>query len=121
MVKYNAEEFKVLSPKIKANYMKQLMALVLTAQTIAEKARAGETSGNAYLWIDLYGKDSLTRSFISYIKKHEIKRIMTNYRGTKKAWYFGSQSSHGKWDGLQAICKVLNEYGINALTCDEWD
>lgn len=114
-------EFKALKPAEKKKYLASVMSKAQTAFDLAYKARANETSGSAFLWVSLYSSDAVTRAFRNFITGNHKRRIMSNYRGTKYAWYFGSQNSHGYWDGLNAMCKVLSEHNISCYTCDEWD
>jgi hypothetical protein len=115
------ETFSALKSKQKKEYFDAVMARAKAGFDEAYARRSSETSGSAFLWVSLYGKDAISRAFRAFIKKHHERRIMSNYRGTKHAWYFGSQTSHGYWDGLRKMCEVLTEHGIDCYTCDEWD
>tara|TARA_R110001583_G_scaffold52147_8_gene162215 strand:+ start:2944 stop:3327 length:384 start_codon:yes stop_codon:yes gene_type:complete len=118
---HGVEAFSTLKPIQKKEYLSAVMEKAKYAFDEAYKVRASKTSGSAFLWVSLYGKDAISRAFRNFVKTSHECRIMNNYRGTKNAWYFGSQSSHGYWDGLNAMCKVLSAHGIESFTCDEWD
>ena len=115
------ETFSALKPKQKKAYFNAVMQKAKNAFNDAYPSRASETTGSVFLWVSLYGKDPISRAFRAFVKKNHDRRLMDSYRGTRNAWYFGSQTSHGYWDGLNAMCKLLNQYGISSLTCDEWD
>lgn len=115
------DEFKSLTPAKKQAYLKTVMFKAQAAFDVAFEARKNEVNGSAFLWVSLCRSDALTRAFRAYIKKNHERRVMNNYRGTSYAWYFGSQTSHGYWDGLNAMCKVLSAHGVTCFTCDEWD
>lgn len=116
------EQFQALKPAAKANYVGDL---VKQAEAIRDSAyrnseRRGRTQGYAFLWISLYGKDAISKAFVAYLNKNTTK-LFKNYRGSKKAWYFGSQSDMGMYDGLKAMATFLNNSGIPCVLCDEWD
>jgi len=113
--------FAALTPSQKKAYFTSIMSQATDSFNEAKHDRAEETSGSAFLWVSLYGKDAISRAFRSFIKANHERRVMNNYRGTKHAWYFGSQTSHGYWDALGAMCDVLTKYKIPCYTCDEWD
>lgn len=115
------ETFSALKPNQKKEYLSAVMEKAKAAFNDAYSTRPSKTTGSAFLWVSLYGKDAISRAFRAFVKTNHDRRIMDNYRGTKNAWYFGSQTSHGYWDGLGAMCKVLTEHGIASYTCDEWD
>ncbi|EQM48827.1 hypothetical protein D051_0853 [Vibrio parahaemolyticus VPCR-2010] len=117
----NEAEFKALKPKEKKAYFDKLMQAAKENQVEASRARNGQTQGNAFLWISLFGKDAISRSFRTYVKNHTPNKLLKNYRGTTNAWYFGSQSNLGVYDGLKALAAKLNSFGIPAYVCDEWD
>ena len=119
--KLSVEQFKLLKPAEKVNYFKVIMSEAKSNYVSQYRVRGGTTQGNAFLWVSLYGKCPISRAFRSFVKNNHDRRIMNNYRGTKRAWYFGSQSDVGMWDGLRGMCEVLNVYGIECLVCDEWD
>jgi hypothetical protein len=82
-------------------------------------SRRGTTQGSAFLWIDLYGKSKMDTAFRKIVK--EKARLMANYRGSKNAWYLGSQSDVSHYDGAVAMARYLDANGISASQCDEWD
>lgn len=82
-------------------------------------SRRGTTQGSAFLWIDLYGKSKMDTAFRKIVK--EKARLMVNYRGSKNAWYLGSQSDVSHYDGAVAMARYLDANGISASQCDEWD
>jgi hypothetical protein len=81
--------------------------------------RRGTTQGSAFLWIDLYGKSKMDTAFRKIVK--EQARLIQNYRGSKNAWYLGSQSDVSHYDGAVAKARYLDANGISASQCDEWD
>lgn len=116
-------EFEVLKPAEKRKYLHEIF------RTFNEKVREGkslstrngQTQGYAFLWVSLYGKDKVSRAFRSLVKR-ETGKLFSNYRGSKNAWYFGSQSDLGLYDGLNHAAKWLaNEAKIECFLCDEWD
>lgn len=115
------DTFKAMKPAEKKRFFDELFTKANTARRESEFARRGSTQGSAFLWVSLYGKDSISRAFRSYLKKHHKARIFQNYRGSKYAWYFGSQRDLGVYDGLMSMCQLLSQSGIPALLCDEWD
>ncbi|MDG3027169.1 hypothetical protein P7410_26535 [Vibrio parahaemolyticus] len=114
-------EFKALKPKQKKEYFDKLMQVAKEDQAEASRERNGQTQGYAFLWISLYGKDAISRSFRTYVKNHTPNKLMKNYRGTTNAWYFGSQSNLGVYDGLKALAAKIDSFGITAYVCDAWD
>lgn len=118
----NLENFESLNPSQKKVVIESILnefnTRFLSAKNSSE--RNGKIGGFAFLWISLYGKNKLTKAFVSYLKKNSTK-IFENYRGSRKAWYFGSQSNLGYYDGLNEASKWLNSIGIDCVLCDEYD
>jgi hypothetical protein len=119
--KLSIEEFRALKPKSKVQYFDCIMHSANDMYAEQYAIRNEQTQGSAFLWVSLYGKGSINTAFRAYIKKYHARKIMTNYRGSPHAWYFGSQTSVGIWDGLRGMCKVLNTYDIECYVEDEWD
>lgn len=118
-----AEAFAELSPASKTQYLRTLYTAFQSERVVGEQnsQRRGRTQGSAFLWVNLYGKDPLTKAFAAFLKKQGV-RVIANYRGAKKAWFFGSQTDLGVYDGLQAATRLLSErYRIGALLEDAWD
>lgn len=116
----NEEAFKQLKTSQKTTYLSSVYNDVMKKLN-SSQARSGQTQGNAFLWVSLYGKTPLSRAFRAFILKNSKGRIMKNYRGSSNAWYFGSQNDLGVYDSLVELTKELNRYGIPATLCDEWD
>lgn len=117
-----SEWFKTMTATEKRKWSKEIFDEFLRVfeEETRNSPRKGQTQGFAFLWVSLYGKYAQDRAIISYVNKNG--KLFKNYRGSKNAWYFGSQSDLGVYDGLvAAVSKVLTPAGISALVEDEWD
>jgi hypothetical protein len=114
------DQFEALTPSKQKVYFSKVMEEADTIFIEAEKARKGKTHGSAFLWISLYGKNKISTAFRAFLKQ-DGKRIMRNYRGSTYAYYLGSQSDLGKYDGFKAMASVFNKAGITGYLNDEWD
>ena len=125
-------DFKEMSPNVRRSLVQGFYfeASQVRAKAKRESPRNGQTQGSAFLWVSLYGKTSKDRAFRAFVKNAPMliprafltnARMIDNYRGSKNAWYFGSQTNLGEYDGLKSMVNYLNSQGISALLCDEWD
>lgn len=123
MTKISTDAFDALPPAGKTAYLKTIYD-AFNAELESgrrQSTRNGCTQGSAFLWVSLYGKDSVTKAFAAYLKKQGA-RVIDKYRGDKKAWFFGSQNDLGFYDGLQAANKLLTQqYGLGSYVGDAWD
>lgn len=123
MTTLTADAFRALKPAEKTRYLSTIKETFTDALEQGKRAggRSGMTQGSAALWVSLYGKDPVTRAFIAFLKKTGA-RVIDNYRGSRKAWYFGIQTDVGVYDGLVAATKHLRDtYGIDCGVSDAWD
>lgn len=112
-------QFTTLSAAAKKAYLSEVLSEVHTIKE-QSSARAGISHGSAFLWMDLYGKDAITKAFKALLKTSGFK-IFKNYRGSKFAWYLGSQSDLGKYDAFLNVSKFLNQAGVQCCLSDAWD
>lgn len=115
--------FAALAPSDKQRHLNAIYAAFNATLTASASAspRRGTTQGSAFLWINLYGKDPLTQAFARFLKKQGV-RVIANYRGAKKAWFFGSQNDLGYYDGLlKANALLAQHYGLHCVVEDAWD
>lgn len=122
MKAYSIEEFKTLSTSSKNAYFKELLVQFRAKMEEGQRlsSRRGSTQGSVFLWISVYGSDVISKAFITYLKNHG-ERMIQKYRGDKNAWYFGSQTDVGFYDGLVFANKWLKSYGIQSGVGDAWD
>lgn len=119
----NVVEYESLNPSQKKAYIEHIYRGFRDANAEGRQlsARSGQTQGYAFLWIGIGKSNPLEKAFRRYLKKVDERKVFRNYRYTDFAWYFGSQSDLGIYDGLQAGAKYLNEHGVGCYVCDEWD
>lgn len=117
----DVEQFKNMTKKEQHAFFVSALNDAKAVFEEARRARAGKTHGSAFLWITLCGKDAITKAFRAFVKTYDSRRVMDNYRGTKYAWYFGSQNDLGFYDGVRAMSKHLNSLGISCSAYDHGD
>lgn len=115
-------EFGELTPAERKAKIDQIFkeADAVRRESYANSDRRGQTSGYAFLWVNVYGRGKLANAFRRRVK-NSSSRVIKNYRGAKFAWYFGSQSDLGIYDSLKGMTKFLSDQGIECFVDDEWD
>lgn len=112
-------QFSAMSAKAQSLYVDD--ALHVARRTMETRSeRAGQSHGAAFLWIDVYGKNAISKAFKAALKRAGV-RIIRNYRGSKFAWYLGSQQDLGVYDAFLNAARMLAAAGVHCSLCDAWD
>jgi ribonuclease HIII len=119
MKKLTPEEFQTLKPAVKLAYIESLVALYDYEYNKYYDNNPNVNTLSAFIWIELVGNDPITKAFTKHLNKNTT-RIFKNYRGSKIAWYQGSQQNKRVIGAIESATLALSQY-INCFVCADLD
>lgn len=79
-----------------------------------------EVGLSQFYWFHLDTTDPLTKAVATKLSK-TTTRLFNNYRGSKKAWYLGSQNDRQVIAAFERTVTWLRQQGVKCYLCAEPD